>query len=145
MGGDAPGGPHYVRPMTRARLRTLALLLTLGIATAIALLGLMPPRALPEAPGGDKLHHFLAFAALVFPAAAVRPSVVLWLVPLAVGYGGLIELIQPMVGRQADWGDVAANAAGAVAGAGLGWAAHVLAVRPLLRRARSQVQVAARR
>lgn len=133
-GRDAPRALRYGDAMTAARLRLFALALSLLVAAAIAVFGLLPPPALPQAPGGDKLHHFLAFAALVFPAVAVRPRIGLWLVPLAAAYGGLIELVQPLVGRHGEWGDVIANAAGAVAGAGLGWAAHVLLLRPLRRR-----------
>ena len=78
----------------------IAAALGLAVAAAIAVATLLPVPALPPAPpGGDKLHHFVSFAALVLPLVAVRPRAALWAVPLAVAYGGAIELIQPHVGR----------------------------------------------
>lgn len=84
---------------------------------AIAVLTLMPAEGLPDAPGSDKLHHFLAFGALVFPVVATRPRAAIWAVPLAIGFGGAIELIQPHVGRHGEWADAAVNAGGALLGA----------------------------
>ena len=110
-------------------LQRLGVSLSALVAVAIAVLTLMPAQSLPSAPGSDKLHHFLAFAALVLPAVTVRPRNALWMVPLAIGYGGMIELIQPHVGRHGEWGDVLANALGACIGAGLGWAFHGLGRR----------------
>ncbi len=119
--------------MTPGRLRRLAYAASLATALAIAVLTLMPAPSLPNAPGGDKLHHFLAFAALVFPVVAVRPRAGLWMVPGAILFGGAIELIQPHVGRHGEWADVLANATGALIGAALAWAVHG-AWRGLLRR-----------
>ncbi len=110
--------------MTASRLRSLSLIASGLIAVVIAILTLMPGEGVPDAPGNDKLHHFLAFAALVWPVVAARPRAALWAVPLAMGYGGAIELIQPHVGRHGEWADMLANSLGALAGAGLGWAAH---------------------
>jgi hypothetical protein len=70
--------------------------------------------------GSDKLGHLLVFAGLTVPLAIVNPRLVLPLVPAAIAYGGLIEIIQPLVGRNAEWADFGANIAGALAGAGLG-------------------------
>lgn len=107
-----------------------AVVATFAIAGVIAILTLMPASDLPRrVPGTDKLHHFLAFAALVFPALAVRPSAARWILPLAIAYGGLIELIQPYFGRSAEWGDFVADALGAFAGALAGLAAHRLWLR----------------
>lgn len=110
--------------MTAPRLQSLALIASGMVAVAIAVLTLMPGEGVPDAPGNDKLHHFLAFAALVWPVVASQPRAALWAVPLAAGYGGVIELIQPHVGRHGEWADALANTLGALAGAGLGWAAH---------------------
>lgn len=70
--------------------------------------------------GSDKLGHMLVFAGLTVPLATVNPRLVLPLVPAAIAYGGMIEILQPLVGRNAEWADFAANIAGALAGAGLG-------------------------
>lgn len=88
-----------------------ALLLTL-----ITTLSLWPLEQLPAIPGGDKWHHGIAYAALMFPAALHRPRH--WLL-LGVGYlvwSGGIELIQPYVNRYGEWGDMAANATGLLSG-----------------------------
>ena len=120
--------------MTRAQIIRLSVGLSLLIGLAIALLTLTPAESLPEAPGGDKLHHFLAFAVLVLPVASVRPRWGLWAVPLAIAYGGAIELIQPHVGRHGEWADFWANSAGALAGWAIGAVLHVWPLRPLWRR-----------
>jgi len=119
--------------MTRAARIRLSIGLSLMVATAIGWLTLMPAENLPVAPGSDKLHHFLGFAALILPIAAVRPRMCLWTVPLAVAYGGAIELIQPHVGREGEWGDFLANAAGALGGALAGVLLHFWPLRPLAR------------
>ena len=111
----------------------LAVAATLAIAAAITILSLMPQAATPDAPGNDKLHHFVAYAALAFPFCAARPRVAIWMVPLAIAYGGIIELIQPYFGRHADWGDFLANSTGALIGALMAWVAHRSVLRHLLR------------
>jgi len=131
--------------MKRAQIIRLSVGLSILIGLAIAVATLMPPHTLPKAPGGDKLHHFLAFAALVLPVASVRPRWCLWAVPLAVAYGGAIELIQPFVGRRGEWEDVLANTAGALAGAALGALLHFWPLRPLRRLWQASAPAHARR
>lgn len=100
---------------------SLLLAIMIGVAT------LMPPSNMPnQIPGSDKLHHFGAFALLTFPMIAHRPSAALWVLPMSIGYGGLIELIQPNVNRHAEWADFFADTAGALTGAMLGWGTHRL-------------------
>ena len=67
----------------------------------------------------DKLVHAalffgLAQAWLRGPAGAPRAAVTLGLALAAGLYGGLLELAQPSVGREAEWGDFAADLAGAL-------------------------------
>ncbi|MGB0282775.1 MAG: VanZ family protein [Neptuniibacter sp.] len=71
---------------------------------------------LSAAPGSDKLHHFIAYAALAFPVACARPK--RWLVIVAgfLAYSGVIELIQPYVNRYGEWLDLGANAFGLLVG-----------------------------
>ncbi len=95
---------------------SVALALTALIAVVIAFGTLSPPGEGSGLPFTDKQLHFAAFAALVFPLGCVRPSWIIWLVPLAIAYGGMIEVIQPFVGRSGDWDDLLADAAGSVTG-----------------------------
>ena len=104
----------------RARARNLALGLTALIALAIGVLSLIPLPQGPDLPGTDKTHHLIAYGALVLPLATLAPRSLLWLVPLALAYGGAIELIQPFTGRFGEWLDLAANGTGLLLGAGLG-------------------------
>jgi VanZ family protein len=67
----------------------------------------------------DKLLHAAAYALLVLPLVIARPGVAGVAVVLATGMGGVIELIQPHVGRTGEWQDALANLVGATAGAGL--------------------------
>ncbi|MCC5962797.1 MAG: VanZ family protein [Rhodobacteraceae bacterium] len=87
------------------------------LAIIVLVLLLMPS---PEAPSSapsfiDKVAHFLLFFALVLPILSVRPRWWIWVVPLAIGYGALLEVIQPYFGRGFDWFDMLANAVGAIA------------------------------
>lgn len=97
----------------------MAWLLTSLIAAIIAGLTLTPAPPDPVSVSGvDKLYHFAAFAALAAPLSHARPRW-LWQVVLAAAlYGGMIELIQPFVGRGAELMDLVADAAGALAGGG---------------------------
>ena len=102
--------------MTDTRLwRTLWFLATAAVAIAIAILTLSGPGQMHTGfQMSDKFYHASAFAALVLPTA------LLWrkrLKPIAIGavtYGGLIELVQPYLGRTAEVGDIVANTVGVV-------------------------------
>jgi len=75
-----------------------------------------PLKQLPIVPGTDKTHHFIAYAALMFPAALKKPKY--WKIYgfMFVGYSGLIELIQPFVNRYGEWLDMLANTSGVIIG-----------------------------
>ena len=108
--------------------RTPWLLLSLGLAATIAALTLMPQASMPVGPQGiDKVYHMVAFAALIFPTAMLRPKRCLAAGCLAILYGGMIEVIQPAFGRSADMSDLLADVLGVVIGIFLG-----LAVRRIL-------------
>ena len=100
-------------------LITLTLLVTLGLTAAIGYVTLAPVSD-SGVPGSDKLHHALAFLALALPLSFARPRLTLWITLAAIAYGGAIELIQPYVGRDRDFFDFLADAAGAVSGAAVG-------------------------
>lgn len=108
---------------------TLAGAGTIALAGIIAVLTLAPLPA--GGPGGsDKVYHVLAFACLAFPLPLVRPRWTTWVILGVVAYGGAIELIQPSVGRQAEWADLLADGIGAVMGAVSGWALSRYASAP---------------
>lgn len=74
--------------------------------------------------GWDKVAHFLGFAVMVFPVILTDPRRWFWAVPLAIAYGGLIELVQPSVGRSGEWLDWGADVSGVLAGAALAELLH---------------------
>lgn len=97
-----------------------AILATIALATAIAVLTLMPPTQVDMPSGSDKPAHFIAFLALALPLAVVRPrwSGVLFVVFTA--FGAAIEIVQPYVGRSREWADLIADAVGIACGLLLG-------------------------
>jgi VanZ family protein len=125
--------------MDDGRLFRIGLALTLVAAAAVGAGSLVPLETLPPEPGTGgtrsftRLHHLVGYAGIVLPVVAARPRAALWAVPAAIGYGGLIELIQPHVGRDGTLADALANALGAVIGGLGGWALHRLLLAPVLR------------
>ena len=75
-------------------------------------------------PGMDKLFHTLGFALLVFPLIVTDSRRWFWVVPLAILFGGAIELVQPLVGRRAEWLDFGADVTGVLIGAALAELLH---------------------
>lgn len=114
---------HPFRQSETGRKR-LAHALTACVAAAILVLALIPMPVAPSVPGSDKTHHFIAFAALVLPAALFHPRALWWALPLAVVEAGLIEIVQPHVNRMREWADFTAGVRGALAGAAAGLALH---------------------
>lgn len=92
------------------------LALSLITLAAITILSLTPLPALPQVPGSDKTHHFVAYAALMFPTALRRPQYALMITLGFAGWSGSIELIQPYVNRYGEWLDLAANCGGLLCG-----------------------------
>lgn len=95
--------------------RSLSILIILVITT----FSLSPLDSLPEAPGSDKTHHFIAYAALAFPAALRKPKRGKVILAGFALYSGLIELIQPHVNRYGEWMDFLANIGGLFIGVAL--------------------------
>ncbi|HEX4533727.1 MAG TPA: hypothetical protein VH000_05810 [Rhizomicrobium sp.] len=71
----------------------------------------------------DKLLHFIAYFGLAgMSLVALRPGRwALWTTAALIAMGGMLEIIQGMIGRDASWGDELANTLGAVIGCALGW------------------------
>lgn len=93
--------------------------LAVGLFMVIGYLSLTPLPVLPDVPGNDKLHHFIAYAALAFFALLQRKTrnTVLIALLAVIAYGGAIEALQPYVNRYGEVLDFLANGAGAC----LGW------------------------
>ena len=89
---------------------------TLFTLAVITTLSLWPLESLPSVPGSDKTHHFIAYAALVFPTALRKPKHWKKIGLFFIIYSGIIELLQPYVNRYGEWQDMAANTAGVVCG-----------------------------
>ena len=94
--------------------------LTVIILFSITVLSLSPLPKLPEVPGTDKTHHFLAYGTLTLPISLRKPKFWRLIACLFIIYSGMIELIQPYMNRYAEWLDLVANAGGVVCGLILG-------------------------
>mgnify|MGYP000417129487 FL=1 len=90
--------------------------LTLMLLVSIATLSLWPAAYLPNVPGTDKTHHFIAYAALILPTALRQPKNYLTIIVGFMAFSGAIELIQPYVNRYGEWLDMAANTLGLLSG-----------------------------
>ena len=89
---------------------------TIIIAIAIGLATLTPVETLPNVSGSDKLYHFISFATLTLPITIIRPQAIWIILSLSIAYGGVIELLQPLVNRNCEMADFLADAGGAVVG-----------------------------
>jgi hypothetical protein len=94
-----------------AFIRSYWVAITVVTLITITALSLWPLETLPQVPGGDKFHHFIAYAALMFPAALRKPKYLLFIGLFFIAWGGVIELVQPYVNRHASLLDIAANTA----------------------------------
>ena len=95
-----------------AIIRTYWIIITALLLTLITVLSLYPLESLPSVPGSDKTHHFIAYGALIFPAALRKPNYLLWIALGFISWSAAIELIQPFVNRYGEWLDLLANTVG---------------------------------
>ena len=72
----------------------------------------------------DKLLHFTAYFGLagIATVALGRGKASLWAAFALALFGGILEIVQSFVGRDAEWGDEIANVFGAGMGLAAGWA-----------------------
>lgn len=68
-------------------------------------------------PSNDKLQHFIGFGVLALPLGYAWPRRTWTVIAGVTMFGAMIELIQPLVGREGELGDIVADALGATAGA----------------------------
>ena len=104
--------------------------LSLVMLLAITALSLHPLDNLPEAPGSDKTHHLIAYAALAYPASLRKPKQWQAIITIFALYSGLIELIQPHVNRYGEWIDFLANISGLIIGIALAFLINKLMKHP---------------
>ncbi|HEY8697342.1 MAG TPA: VanZ family protein [Rhizomicrobium sp.] len=87
------------------------------LALAVVVWGELKPSAHgPE--GWDKVLHFLAYFGLAGLATVTfgRLRAALWAGLALAAFGGVLEIVQGFVGRDAEWGDELANIIGVCAG-----------------------------
>lgn len=111
--------------MTRIALGTTAL-----FALLIGYFTLTPVIPVPGPPASDKLHHFIAFLVLCLPSALLAWPWAARVAVFALIYAGLIEIIQPYVGREGEWLDFWADVLGILVAYGLGLVRHRSGSRP---------------
>jgi len=91
------------------------------LLVVVAALALMPAPPEQAGLGWDKLNHLAAFGALALCAVLGwhhQRAAMLAVLGALLAYGGAIELLQSQVpNRQAEWGDLLADALGIAAGA----------------------------
>jgi VanZ family protein len=111
---------HHILTFVSFQNLRFAALATLIFTVAICVATLTPlPKAI-DAPGSDKLHHFIAFGALTYPLSA-HLGRISW--PLFIGasaFGGAIEIIQPFVNRNGEMMDFLADMGGCAIGVAFG-------------------------
>jgi len=95
-------------------IRNYWLACTVFTLTVITILSLKPVIDLPSVPGGDKIHHMIAYAILMFPVALKKPKNWPYIGLFFLCLSGGIELLQPLVGRHNEWLDIFANWTGII-------------------------------
>ena len=98
------------------RTRNIDIYATIIIAVVIGMATLTPVEELPALSGSDKLYHFISFAILTLPIAVIRPKALRVILILSVGYGGAIEVLQPLVDRNCELTDFLADVGGVALG-----------------------------
>ena len=98
------------------RTRNIDIYATIIIAVVIGMATLTPVEELPAVSGSAKLYHLISFAILTLPIAVIRPKAGWVMFILSVGYGGAIEVLQPLVDRNCELADFLADVGGVALG-----------------------------
>jgi VanZ family protein len=92
-----------------------------------------PPPVLQRLDLSDKIEHFAAYAILgacaMLSVRRVSPLVLVLTVACCSFYGGIIEIIQPAVGRSMELGDFVVDIGGSALGAGVTILARLYIIR----------------
>ena len=109
-----------------------------GVIAGIWILSLLPLNSAPPVPGGDKVHHFIAYGTLMFVWMLALPKLRWhWQIALAIAFaimGLVVEYAQGLTTfRYFDLYDALANALGVACG----WIMATIARFWLLRPAKS--------
>lgn len=97
-----------------------AILLTLILGVVVAGLALSPVSVPMPVDNVDKLYHAVAFTGLSVPVSFLAPRLIPVTVIVLAVFGGVIEVIQPYVGRECSLRDWVANVAGIAIGVIMG-------------------------
>jgi len=92
--------------------RRYGLFLSFGLLLLVTMLSLMPADHLPSVSGSDKVRHALAYFVIGLPVAWLKPAHWYWLLAGIFVWSGVIELLQPLSNRFAEWLDLLANGVG---------------------------------
>ncbi len=104
------------------KLQRISRILVIVVAVIILVLSLLPKEEIKNVPLSDKFWHFSAYASLSFLAyftfvkSINFKSTVIIIVACFV-FGAVIELLQPLVGRNREYMDLLVNAIGVLVGA----------------------------
>lgn len=90
--------------------------LSVAAMMAITIASLMPRGGVGDPGEADKIAHVLAYWAATLPAAVGRTAPAIWVAAAVIGWSGLIELVQPLIGRSGSLSDLVANAGGVAIG-----------------------------
>ncbi|MEZ8007540.1 MAG: VanZ family protein [Amylibacter sp.] len=93
-----------------------AIILTITFVVIICFGTLTPLHQKIDVPGTDKWHHFVAFAALVYPLASASKRYWLKIIIFSLLLGASIEIIQPYLNRFGEIKDFIADAIGVSVG-----------------------------
>jgi len=99
--------------------RGASLIAAWAVTAVVLVASLWPLSSLPAAPGGDKVGHLPAYAALAacwIGSGAIGIRRILVIAVACVALGMVIELVQPGLNRHGEWADVLANTLGTLAG-----------------------------
>ena len=94
------------------------------LALAVVVWGELKPSTHGPEVIWDKLLHLTAYFGLagIATVALGRGKASLWAAFALALFGGILEIVQSFVGRDAEWGDEIANVFGAGMGLAAGWA-----------------------